>query len=262
MQRRHLAVLWAQMAETVGIRGPDRRRRRFTPSGWYRNAVREAQNLSATIGHRFLLGAAGAALSFLTCLPAHAHPHLLISFETTVLYDKGAFVGLQHAWTFDEMNSMAEIEGLDKNNDGVYTRAELQELADLYAQRLKGASYFTDLKLAGKSLPFADAKDQWVEYKNNGITLHFTVPFASPVLMEAKGLTFSVADPTYYIAFTMAEKADAVRLGEGAPAGCKARIEDATSTPQPRSGLQESFAAFSAFGISAPRTVSVECGGP
>jgi ABC-type uncharacterized transport system substrate-binding protein len=199
----------------------------------------------------------------LVCYPAHAHPHLLISFETTVLYEKGAFVGLQHAWTFDEMNSIAEIEGLDKNNDGVYTRAELQELADLYAQRLKGATFFTDLKLAGKSLQFAAAKDPWVEYKNNVITLHFTVPFTAPVLTEAKGLTFSVSDPSYYIAFTMAEKADAVRLGEGTPASCKARVGESTSAaPQPPSGLQESFAAFSAFGISAPKTVSVECGGP
>jgi ABC-type uncharacterized transport system substrate-binding protein len=218
--------------------------------------------LSAGIGHRLLLGAAGAILSSLACLPAHAHPHLLISFETTVLYEKGTFVGLQHAWTFDEMNSIAEIEGLDKNNDGVYTRAELQELADTYAQRLKGASFFTDLKLEGKSLQLAAAKDQWVEYKNNAITLHFTVPFAAPVLTEAKGLTFSVSDPTYYIAFTLAEKADAVRLGDGTPANCKARVgELASAAPQPPSGLQESFAAFSSFGISAPKTVSVECGG-
>ena len=217
--------------------------------------------MKARVAHRLLLGVAGAALSVLACHPAHAHPHLLISFETTVLYEKGAFVGLQHAWTFDEMNSIAEIEGLDKNNDGVYTRAELQELADLYAQRLKGASFFTDLKLAGKPLQFAAAKDPWVEYKNNVITLHFTVPFAAPVLTEAKGLTFSVSDPSYYIAFTMAEKADAVRLGAGTPASCKARVGETTTVPQPPSGLQESFAAFSAFGISAPKMVSVECTG-
>ncbi len=179
-----------------------------------------------------------------------------------MLYEKGAFVGLQHAWTFDEMNSIAEIEGLDKDNDGVYTRAELQELADLYAQRLKGASFFTDLKLAGKSLQFAAAKDQWVEYKNNAITLHFTVPFTAPVLAEAKGLTFSVSDPTYYIAFTLAEKADAVRLADGTPANCKARVGEAAASSQPPSGLQESFAAFSAFGISVPKIVTVECAGP
>lgn len=229
---------------------------------WRSRECGKGPKLNARVVHRLLLGAAGVVLSFLPCHPAHAHPHLLISFETTVLYEKGAFVGLQHAWTFDEMNSIAEIEGLDKDSDGVYTRAELQELADLYAQRLKGASFFTDLKVAGKSLPFAAAKDAWVEYKNNAITLHFTVPFTAPVLAEAKGLTFSVGDPSYYIAFTAAQKADAIRLGEGTPASCNARVGEATTAPQPPSGLQESFAAFSAFGISAPKVISVECAGP
>lgn len=156
------------------------------------------------------------------------------------------------------MNSAAEIEGLDKNGDGVYDRAELQELADLYAQRLKAASFFTDLKLAGKTLEFGTARDQWVEYKNNAITLHFTAPFAAPVLPEAKGLTFSVRDPTYYIAFTLVEK-EGVRLGQGTPAGCKAVI--GTEEAPQASALQESFASLGAFGISVPKTVSVECVG-
>jgi ABC-type uncharacterized transport system substrate-binding protein len=189
--------------------------------------------------------------------PAQAHPHLLITIETTVVYENGAFTGLQHAWTFDEMNSAAEIEGLDKNNDGKYERAELQELADLYAQRLKAASFFTNAKLARQAIQFGSAKDQWVEYKNNVMTLHFTAPFATPVLSDAHGLTFSVGDPSFYIAFSLAEKTDAVRFSSGAPPICKATIAEAAA-PQP-SGLQESFSAFNAFGLSLPKTVLVEC---
>jgi ABC-type uncharacterized transport system substrate-binding protein len=189
--------------------------------------------------------------------PAAAHPHLLITFETTVIYENGAFTGLQHAWTFDEMNSAAEIEGLDKNKDGKYDRAELQELADLYAQRLKAVSFFTHAKLENQAIQFGDAKGPWVEHKNGAITLHFTAPFATPVLSEAQGFTFSVSDPSFYIAFSLAEKKDSVRIGGDAPPICRARIADDES-PQ-RSGLQESFASFGAFGLSSPKTVHVEC---
>jgi ABC-type uncharacterized transport system substrate-binding protein len=199
--------------------------------------------------------------AFSTCWqPAWAHPHLLITVETTVLYNKGAFVGLRHRWTFDEMNSAAEIDGLDTNKDGVYTRAELQPLADLYVQRLKAASFFTHAKLAGQALQFAAGKDQWVEYKDNAVILNFTAPFSSPVLAEAKGLTFSVSDPSYYIAFSMADSPQAVRFGEGAPPGCVWKVEGPES-PQ-ATALQESFSALGGFGIAVPKTISVECKSP
>ena len=212
---------------------------------------------------RFALWRRLGAVAFLAaalCGPAQAHPHLLINVETTVIYENGAFTGLLHAWTFDEMNSAAETEGLDKNKDGKYDRAELQELADLYAQRLKAVSFFTSAKLANQAIAFGNAKDQWVEYKNNAITLYFTAPFAKPVLSEAQGLTFSVSDPSYYIAFSLAEKPDAVRFSSGAPPICKAKIADAE--PSQPTGLQESFSALNAFGLSAPKTVLVECKAP
>ena len=206
---------------------------------------------------QWLCSAALAVLGLACASPAQAHPHLLITVETTVVYENGTFTALQHAWTFDEMNSAAEIEGLDKNNDGKFERAELQELADLYAQRLKAVSFFTNAKLASQAIQFGSAKDQWVEYKNNVITLHFTAPFATPVLSEAQGLTFSVSDPSFYIAFSLAEKTDAVRFSSGAPPICKARIAEAEAPPP--SGLQESLSAFNAFGLSLPKTVLVEC---
>jgi ABC-type uncharacterized transport system substrate-binding protein len=207
-----------------------------------------------------LLGAVAAFAVLGLCPSARAHPHLLITVETTVLYDKGTFTGLRHKWTFDEMNSAAEVEGLDKNKDGIYERSELQELADLYVQRLKAASYFTYPKLAGQPLQFDAAKDQWVEYKNNAITLHFTVPFTTPVLIEAKGLTFSVSDPSFYIAFSMADSEQAVQFSEGTPARCKSKI-GAADTPE-ASALQETMTAFGAFAFGLPKLVAVECDGP
>ena len=50
-----------------------------------------------------------------------------------------------------------------------------------------------------------DARDYWLEHKDGLLSLHFTLPFASPVPAEAKGFSFAVYDPTYFIAFELAE---------------------------------------------------------
>ena len=56
------------------------------------------------------------------------------------------------------------------------------------------------------------------------LTLHFTLPLAKPVLAEAKGFTFAVGDPSFFIAFEPAAD-DPVKLGAGAPTGCQVTRE-------------------------------------
>src|SRR5215510_2431854 len=70
-----------------------------------------------------------ATLSGVLAGPAAAHPHVWITVETMLLYDKGTFTGLRHKWTFDQYYTAMAIEGLDKNKDGKYDREELAELA-------------------------------------------------------------------------------------------------------------------------------------
>ncbi len=66
----------------------------------------------------------------------------------------------------------------------------------------------------------ADAKTVGV------LTLRFTLPLAQPVLAEAPDFSFSVGDPTFFIAFDPAA-GPAVTLGPGAPAGCRVLVADA-----------------------------------
>ena len=51
------------------------------------------------------------------------------------------------------------------------------------------------------------------------MTLHFTLPFKTPV--KAKELTVEVYDPSYFVDFTFADKDPAKVVG--APAQCKVR---------------------------------------
>jgi len=208
---------------------------------------------------RHALVAVGLGVAWAT--GAAAHPHLWVTAESTVVYDRGAFTGLHHKWTFDELYAAVAIEGLDKNKDGKYDREELAELAKVNVEGLKDFAYFTFPKLAGQDLKFGEVTDYWLEHKDGVLSMHFTLPFAQPVLVDAKGLTFSIQDPTFYIAFELA-KTDPVRLGAGAPKDCKIRIGEPGRGPGNASGLGESATAqLGAFGISASKTIAIDCNG-
>ena len=79
----------------------------------------------------------------LSAAPALAHPHVWVTASATVLYEHNTITGLQQAWTFDEFYAAMAIEGLDKNNDGVYDREELAPLAKVNIDGIKEFDYFT-----------------------------------------------------------------------------------------------------------------------
>ena len=66
--------------------------------------------------------AALAAGIFGAARSACAHPHVYVTVETTVLYDKGTISGLRQRWMFDEFYTTMAIEGLDTNRDRKSTR--------------------------------------------------------------------------------------------------------------------------------------------
>jgi ABC-type uncharacterized transport system substrate-binding protein len=92
------------------------------------------------------------------------------------------------------------------------------------------------------------------------LSLHFTLPLKQPVLAEAPGFTFSVSDPTFFIAFEMA-KDNPVTLGPGAPAGCKVSIGGAERNANEARNLGESLAQLGSQGIgfSFAKPIAVSC---
>lgn len=205
------------------------------------------------------------AIGFGVAVPASAHPHVFIEARTKVLYEKGAFAGVQHRWTFDEFYTATAIEGLDANKDGVYDRQELAELAKVNIDGLKEFNYFTFATMGGREVKLGEVKDYWLEHKDGILTLVFTLPFAQPVPTEAKVFRLGVADPTFFIGFDWA-KTDAVTLGEGAPAGCKVTFGVPTTGDPGKEAADEAAlrGAFSQqFGnnvTGADRTAGIECG--
>jgi ABC-type uncharacterized transport system substrate-binding protein len=192
--------------------------------------------------------------------PAASHPHVWITVETTVLYDKGNFTGLQHKWTFDEFYTAMAIEGLDKNNDGVYSREELAELAKVNIDGLKEFGYFTYPVLDGRDVKIGDPTDYWLEHKNGILSLYFTVPFEKPIPAKGKGFAYVVQDPSFYIAFLPA-KTDPVKLNEAAPKACKVQIGNPKHEGE--NDADRLAKAFSQLGtpVSVTRAVFIHCGG-
>ena len=164
---------------------------------------------------------AAAAGLLIAAGAAQAHPHVWITMTSTVLYaPDGTVTGVRHAWTFDDMFSTFATQGLESKQKGVFTRDELQPLAEVNVTSLKEYEYFSYAKANGKKTQFTDPVDYHLEHKDSLLTLHFTLPLKTP--MKAQSLDLEVFDPSYFIDFTFAEK-DAVAL-KGAPAACKASV--------------------------------------
>jgi ABC-type uncharacterized transport system substrate-binding protein len=174
---------------------------------------------------------------------ASAHPHVWVTVKTEVLFDGGkAISGFKHQWLFDEYYSAFAVQGLDKNNDGVYDRAELAELAEVNISSLQEFDYFTFPSLAGNIVAREAPKDYWLEYKDGRLTLFLTVPLKEPISADkAKDFTFAVYDPTFYVDFALADD-NPITL-TAAPGGCAPVIRepDAKSAQSVAGNLGEAF---------------------
>jgi ABC-type uncharacterized transport system substrate-binding protein len=180
------------------------------------------------------------------CAPARvsAHPHVWVTVETEVVFNaRNAITGFRHKWTFDEAYSRFAVEGRDLNNDGVYDRDELKELADVNVESLKEFEYFTFPRVANTLMDRDPPNAYWLEFHDGLLTLFFTLPLKTPIpAVKVKDFTFAVYDPTFYVDFEFA-KDNPVRLS-AAPAHCKPVIKtpDATKIKQNSQALSAAAA--------------------
>jgi len=164
-----------------------------------------------------------ALASLFVVAPAAAHPHVWVTATSEPVYaPDGSVTGIRQHWAFDDMYSAFALQGLASKEKGKFTREELAPLAKVNMQQLKESAYFSYATVDGKKTPFADPLPGYgLDYKNEILTLNFTLPFKQPV--KAKDLTIELYDPTYFVAFTLAKPAPVHLIG--APAQCKLDIE-------------------------------------
>ncbi len=164
-------------------------------------------------------------LAALLCLavtaPALAHPHVWVTMKSEVVYaPDGTVTGIRHAWSFDDMFSVFATQGLESKEKGKFTREELAPLAKVNIESLKEFDYFTFASADGVKTPMTDPlADYWLDFTDQVLTLHFTLPFKKPA--KAKELKVEIYDPTIFVDFAFA-KEKPVQLA-GAPQ-CKLNV--------------------------------------
>jgi ABC-type uncharacterized transport system substrate-binding protein len=191
---------------------------------------------------------------------AQAHPHVWITAVSELLYTPdGSISGVRHAWTFDDMFSTYALQGIETKQKGVYSREELGSLAQTNVESLHEFAFFTFAKADGKKQKFNEPVDYFLEYKDNALTLHFTLPLKAP--LKAKALVLEVFDPTIFIDFKLAEK-DPVKL-VGAPEGCQMKLQrpsDGTASAQKLN--EQTFMGDGAnanYGAMFANKITVDC---
>jgi ABC-type uncharacterized transport system substrate-binding protein len=153
---------------------------------------------------------------------AQAHPHVWITASSQLIYaPDGSITGVRHAWTFDDMFTTYALQGIESKTKGVYSREELGPLAQTNVESLKEFAFFTFARADGKKQKFLEPVDYYLEYKDDALTLHFTLPLKTPV--KAKELSVEVYDPSFFIDFKLADK-DPIKL-VGAPADCQMKFQ-------------------------------------
>jgi len=195
---------------------------------------------------------------------ADAHPHVWVTMKEELLYaPDGSVTGVRNAWTFDDMFSAFATEGIAQKTKGEFTREELAPLAKVNVESLKEYAYFTYARIDGKRHrdAFTDPVDYYLEYdpKQTVLTLHFTLPFKTPV--KAKNLQVEIYDPEFFIDFGFAKK-EAVRL-VGAPAQCTVSSEKPGDSNFPASmRLDQAFQTSEAnigMGADFANRITVTC---
>jgi ABC-type uncharacterized transport system substrate-binding protein len=145
-----------------------------------------------------------AFMLFLMGGRAEAHPHVWVTFHSELLYAAdGSMTGVRHAWRFDDMFSAYALQGMPHAKKGQYTREELASLAQVNVDSLKEYGYFTFARADGKKLKFSDPVDYWLEYTDQALVLHFTLPLKAPA--AAKLVQIEIYDPSIFVDFEFAK---------------------------------------------------------
>lgn len=168
---------------------------------------------------------------------ADAHPHVWVDTRAEVVFDtQGRVDAVRHAWTFDDAFSVYVIQGLDENEDGIYTREELSSLAQINVESLAEFEFFTFMGVEEAEVDFDAPVDYWLDYDagKSRLTLNFTLPLKQPALVIGD-LILEIYDPEAFVAFSVNEE-NSIKLASGAPNNCSVEVK-------PAEEMDDAFAA-------------------
>lgn len=173
---------------------------------------------------------AAFALLIFSMLPlrTYAHPHMWVEGKVQLMFDaQGAVTGVTQTWLFDEMFSSYAKQGLPTDSDNRPPQAELDKIGKSWIEALADpmSHYFTRITHGNREVPTGPAQRVRVDWDSEieQMSLQFELPLLTPLVPGDRPLVVSVADPTFYVAYSF-EAPDAIEL-LAAPASCNAKYE-------------------------------------
>ena len=197
--------------------------------------------------------------------PALAHPHVWIDLDTALVFDdRGRLTGLRVHWVFDEFYSLYMMEDLDTDGDGVAEADKLHGMAQSSTKNLAEYDYFTEVEMDGSRLAQGSVTEAEAAVQDGRLVLTFTVPFAEPVAIDGKSLTYAVYDPTYYIEI-LHVKEDPVSFEGAAPSDCRYVVlppNPDAATVSFAASLDKTESGGDSLGDAFAERMTVLCGAP
>ena len=153
--------------------------------------------------------------------PASAHPHVWADLRSDIILDEqGRATSIHVEWIFDEGYTAAATEGMDADNDGVFTSSELQPVVTENIRALKEYRYFVAAKANGKDIPYADVTEYGQRINDQGrLSMTFVVPFETPIDLTTAAFNYKIYDPDFFIAYDYIPGENVVAIGD-LPKGC------------------------------------------
>lgn len=212
---------------------------------------------------RFIVSAV-AVLVALAASPAVAHPHVWIDGRADFTFDRaGRLTALDIRWTFDELYSVFAVKGLDKNRDGRLDRDELRPMVDDMLTNLKSYGYFTFVQADGEPAAFGPPSGAGATFENNVLTFRFSLPLAEPIDVRRSHVTFTMYDPTFFVAIDIADSRSVRFLGTP-PSECSGQMSENQDRIESKSLSETLFQdQTAAGGIAAAyaRKLNIACAG-
>ncbi|SEP39487.1 Protein of unknown function [Methylobacterium sp. UNC300MFChir4.1] len=128
---------------------------------------------------------------------------------------------IRQTWTFDPEYSAFAVLRLDSHRDHKPDADRLAELARTNLASLAEWNWFTSPKVNGAKAVFAPPVEPNQTYADGRLTLSFLLPLKAPVAVKV--MVLETDDPSFFVAFNLADGPDAVRLID-APPGCAPRM--------------------------------------
>jgi ABC-type uncharacterized transport system substrate-binding protein len=160
---------------------------------------------------------------------AVAHPHVWITAQTRLGFEKGAVTTVAMRWGFDPMFSGFVRGEYDKDGDGRFDAAETEAIAAEAFSNLKDFGFLAHLTAGGEAVPLEAYRDFAVRLEGDALVYEFVLPLPRPVDPRAAPVKLALYDETFYIDIAFSEEAPVSLAGDAPACGYEVREDSGTT---------------------------------